>query len=85
MKRFFKGIMEWKASVCVLYTAAMFIYLVFCTVFHNEEISLTMLWTLFIVSVVATLIQGICFSNWIFKNCATPGGASCSWSCSCPR
>ncbi len=67
MKRFFKGIMEWKASVCVLYTAAMFIYLVFCTVFHNEEISLTMLWTLFIVSVVATLIQGICFSNWIFK------------------
>ena len=67
MKRFVQGIMEWKASVCVLYTAAMFIYLVFCTVFHNEEISLTMLWTLFIVSVVATLIQGICFSNWIFK------------------
>ena len=67
MKQFFKGVMEWKASVCYLYTGAMFIYMVFSTVFHNNEISLTMLWTLFAVSVVATLIQGICFSNWIFK------------------
>ena len=67
MKQFFKGVMEWKSSVCYLYTGAMVIYLFFCTVFRNNEISLTMLWTLFAVSVAATLIQGVCFSNWIFK------------------
>ena len=67
MKQFLKGVMEWKASACFLYTGAMFLYLLFSTVFHNDEISLTMLWTLFLVSVLATLIQGICFSNWIFK------------------
>ena len=67
MKQFLKGVMEWKASVCYLYTGAMFLYLFFSTVFHNDEISLTMLWTLFLVSVLATLIQGVCFSNWIFK------------------
>ena len=67
MKQFLKGVVEWKASACFLYTGAMFLYLLFSTVFHNDEISLTMLWTLFLVSVLATLIQGICFSNWIFK------------------
>ena len=67
MKQFLKGVMEWKASACLLYTGAMFLYLLFSTVFHNDEISLSMLWTLFLVSVLATLIQGICFSNWIFK------------------
>ena len=67
MKQFLKGVMEWKASTCYLYTGAMVIYLFFSTVFQNNEISLTMLWTLFAVSVAATLIQGICFSSWIFK------------------
>lgn len=67
MKQFLKGVMEWKASTCFLYTGAMFIYMFFCTVFHNDEIPLSMLWTLFAVSVAATLIQGICFSTWIFK------------------
>lgn len=67
MKQFLKNVMEWKASTCYLYTGAMAIYLFFSTVFHHDEISLTMLWTLFAVSVAATLIQGICFSDWIFK------------------
>ena len=34
MKQFLKGVMEWKASVCYLYTGAMFLYLFFSTVFH---------------------------------------------------
>ncbi len=67
MKQFFKGVMEWKAATCYLYTGTMCIYLFFCTVFQNNGISLTILWTLFAMSVAATLIQGICFSNWIIK------------------
>ncbi len=67
MRRFLHGVMEWKASTCFLYTGTMFIYLFFSTVFDNQQISLLMLWTLFAVSVAGTLIQGICFSDWIFK------------------
>ncbi len=67
MRRFLQGVMEWKASTCFLYTGTMFIYLLFSTVFNNQQLSLLMLWTLFAVSVAGTLIQGICFSDWIFK------------------
>ncbi|MDE7054520.1 MAG: hypothetical protein K2O84_06845 [Oscillospiraceae bacterium] len=67
MKQFLKCVMEWKAATCYLYTGTMAIYLFFCTVFRNDEISLAMLWALLAVSVAATLIQGVCFSNWIFK------------------
>lgn len=66
-KRFWKCLIEWKVSACVVYTAAMFFYLFFCTAFGNQQISLLMLWTLFVVSAASTLIQGICFSDWIFK------------------
>ncbi len=67
MKQFFKGVMEWKAATCFLYTGTMFIYLFFSTIFNHQQISLVMLWTLFAVSVAAALIQGVCFSDWIFK------------------
>lgn len=67
MKNFMKNVMQWKTSVCLLYTAAMVIYLFFCTVFQNHQVSLFMLWSLLAMSIVSTLIQGICFSNWVFK------------------
>lgn len=67
MKRFFRGVLEWKTSASLLYTGAMVIYLFFCTIFHHRQISLTMLWTLLAVSLASSLIQGICFSNWIIK------------------
>lgn len=67
MKNFLKGVAKWKTAVCLLYTAAMVLYLFFCTVFGHREIPLGMLWTLLAVSAAATLIQGICFSDWIIK------------------
>ena len=67
MKKFFDGVMKWKTSVCFMYTAAMVIYLLFCQVFDNREISLTMLWTLLLVCVLGALAQGVCFSDWVFK------------------
>lgn len=67
MKKFFKGLVEWKMSACVLFTAAMFIYLFFCLIYDNREVSTAMLWGLFWVSAAGSLIQGICFSDWIIK------------------
>lgn len=67
MKRFFKGLMEWKISACVLFTAAMFLYLFFCLVYHRREVPTAMLWGLFWVSAAASLIQAVCFSDWIIR------------------
>ena len=67
MKKFFKGLVEWKMSACVLFTAAMFIYLFFCLIYDNREVSTAMLWGRFLVTHPGSLIQGICFSDWIIK------------------
>lgn len=67
MKRFLKGVVQWKTSACMIYTAAMFFYLFFSWVFDNRTVSTTMLWTLFWASAGASLIQAVCFSDWIIK------------------
>ena len=67
MKQFLKGVVEWKTSACMIYTAAMFLYLVFSLIFGNDQVSITMLWALFFASAAASLIQAVCFSTWIIK------------------
>lgn len=67
MKNFFKGVVEWKTSACMIFTASMFFYLFFSWIFDNHEVSTTLLWTLFWASAGASLIQAVCFSNWIIK------------------
>lgn len=67
MKNFLRGVIEWKASVCFLYTGTMFIYLVCCLIFGSQEVSVTYLWTLFWACVQGTLIQAVCYSDWIIK------------------
>lgn len=67
MKRFLKGVVEWKMSACAIFTAAVFIYLVFCLIYHTTEVSTAMLWGLFWVSVAGSFFQALCFSNWFIK------------------
>ena len=67
MKKFLEGVMKWKTSVCQLYTGAMVIYLFFCQVFGSREVSLTMLWSLLLVCGLGALLQGLCYSDWVFK------------------
>ena len=67
MKHFWKGVMEWKTGASLIFTGAMFFYLFFSWLFDNRTVSTTMLWTLLLVSIAASLIQGICFSSWIIK------------------
>lgn len=67
MKQFMKGIMEWKTGACLLYTAAMVLYLFFCLIFGNSTVSVTTLWSLLLVSIAGSLIQALCFTDWIIK------------------
>lgn len=68
MKKFLRGVIEWKAGVCFMYTGAMFIYLTFCLVFDHRMVSTSMLWTLLLACVLAALIQMVCYSELIIKN-----------------
>lgn len=67
MKKFFKGLIEWKTSACLLFTASMVIYLFFCYIFDNREAPTIVLWGLFLTSAAGSLIQAVCFSDWIIK------------------
>lgn len=67
MKDFFRGVMKLKTGTCFLYTGTMVIYLFFCLVFDNREVSTTLLWTLLLASVAGTLIQAVCFTDWLIK------------------
>lgn len=67
MKKFLDGVMKWKTGVCLLYTGAMVIYLVFCLIFDNREVPTTQLWSLLLVCVLGTLLQMLCFSDLLIK------------------
>lgn len=67
MKQFLKGVVAWKTSLCMTFTAAIFIYLIFSLIFDNHQVSTATLWTLFFACAAASLIQAVCFSTWIIK------------------
>lgn len=67
MKKFLKGLVEWKTSACLMFTAATFIYLVFCLIYGTREVATSLLWGLFWTCAAGSLIQAICFSQWIIK------------------
>lgn len=67
MKKYVKGLVEWKTSACMMFTAAIFIYLLFSLIYDTREVPTKILWGLFWVSAAGSLIQGLCFSQWIIK------------------
>lgn len=67
MKRFLKGVVEWKLSACAIFTAAMFIYLVVSWLYGVEQAPTALLWGLFWVSAAGALCQAVCFSDWLIK------------------
>ncbi len=67
MKTFFKGLIQWKMSACAMFTAAMFLYLFFCLIYDNREVSTALLWGLFWVSAAGSPIQAVCFSDRLSK------------------
>lgn len=67
MKQFLKGVMQWKTSACLMFTAAVIIYLIFSMAYGAWEVPVRMLWGLLLVSVLGSLIQAVCFSDWVIK------------------
>lgn len=67
MKRFLKGVVEWKLSACAIFAAAMFLYLVISWLYGAEQVSTLTLWGLFWASVAGSLCQAVCFSEWLIK------------------
>ena len=67
MKRFFKGLVQCKLAACSLFTAAMFLYLCFCLLYGNQEVSTALLWGLFWTSAAGAFLQALCFSDWLIR------------------
>lgn len=67
MKKFLKGVVEWKLSACAIFTAATFFYLFFSFLYGAEQVPTAALWGLFWASAAGSLCQAVCFSDWIIK------------------
>ena len=67
MKKFLKGVVEWKLSACAIFTAATFFYLLVSWFYGAEQVSADALWGLFWASVAGSLCQAVCFSDWVIK------------------
>ena len=67
MKKFLRGVVEWKLSACAIFTAAMFFYLFFCFLYGTRQVDTRTLWGLFWASAAGSLCQAVCFSDWIIK------------------
>ena len=44
MKHFLKGVMQWKTSACLMFTAAVIFYLIFSMIYGTWEVPVMMLW-----------------------------------------
>ena len=67
MKKYFEGVMKWLTAACAMFTAAMLIYLIVCLFQGAREVSTAALWWLFWVCAAGSLIQAVCFSDWIIR------------------
>ena len=68
MKRFLRGVIEWKTGVCFMYTGSMVLYLVFLLVFDQQMVSTFMLWSLLLACMLGALVQMVCWSDLVIKN-----------------
>jgi len=67
MKQFMQSVMKWKTSACLMFTATVIIYLLINMIFKVQEVPVTMLWSLLFICVIGSLLQAVCFSDWIIK------------------
>ena len=71
MKRFIKGVAEWKRHMCMVFTAAVCIYMAISWLYGERSVGMGILLQLLAVSAVSVLLQGIAFSEeWVIRNMA---------------
>ncbi len=67
MKNFLNGVAKIKTSASLIFTAACFFYLFFSALFGGGDVPSAILWGLLLMSVAGSLIQAVCFSDWVIK------------------
>lgn len=72
MKRFLKGVLEWKTYVCMMFTGCLILFGLAAYFCGWEAIPLTTLAQILLLSVIGSSLQGIMFTEWVFKTMAYP-------------
>lgn len=67
MKKFLLFWVEWKTSVCLMFTGTTLLYLAFCLFYGQGQVSARMLWTFLLISAVGTLLQSLCFTELVIR------------------
>ena len=70
MKKFFEVVMNLKERAGLIYTGSMFFYMFFLWVFQQDSAPLPVLFSLLLVSVAASAMQVVAFSNLVIKKLA---------------
>lgn len=70
MKKFFEAVMSIKERTALIYAAGMCFYMFFLFVFKQESAPLPILFSLLLVSVAASIMQLVAFSNLVIKKLA---------------
>lgn len=72
MKRFLEGVLEWKSYVCMMFTGSVMVFWLAACILRWEGIPLTVLAQLLLLSIIGSLLQGLMFTEWVFKTMAYP-------------
>lgn len=67
MKKFFEVIMNLKERTGLIYAGSMCFYMFFLWVFHQDSAPLPILFSLLLVSIAASAMQVVAFSNLVIK------------------
>ena len=68
MKKFMKGVLEWKTGVSLSFTASMLIYVVIALLMGERQIEATAVLAMLALCMAGTFVQYLCFTDNIIKN-----------------
>lgn len=91
MKKFLRCVMEWKISACISFTASILIYMAIAFFMGEWTVSISVIFSLLILSAVGSFLQYLCFTDRIlhclryslrlllFTALFLPVVAGCAW------
>ena len=68
MKRFMKGILEWKTGASLAFTGSVLVYLVISLLMGERQIEATAIIAMLLLSTTGTFVQYLCFTDNIIRN-----------------
>ena len=68
MKRFMKGVLEWKTGASLAFTGSVLVYLVISLLMGERQIEATAIIAMLLLSTTGTFVQYLCFTDNIIRN-----------------